>query len=385
MIFTLLSCISLIFAAIPTYIFLRNYSIFRRLPEATETGELPSVSVLIPARNEEEAIGPCVQRVLDNEGVELEVIVLDDQSEDATRACVEEIAERDSRVRVESARALPAGWCGKQHACSQLGELAGNDLFVFLDADVRLTSDALIRIASAYKSTGADLLSGFPRQRTETIAEQLLIPLIHFVLLGFLSLRRMRASTHPAFGAGCGQLFVTSRDAYLASGGHAEIKTSLHDGIKLPRLYRSKGLSTDLFDGTDIATCRMYRSAAEVWNGLKKNATEGVANASLIGPVTAMLFCGQVLPFILLAFGGVWDDDKTLLPAPAMGVVIALSACLIAMLPRLVAKISYRQSLAGALLHPFAIVCFLAIQWSAFLGSFSSQPVSWKGRPYPAS
>ena len=378
MIFTLLCWISFIFAAIPAYVFLRNYTIFRRLPSAVDTENLPSVSVLIPARNEEESIGPCVQRVLGNAGVELEVIVLDDQSEDTTRQCVEEIARRDSRVRVESARALPAGWCGKQHACSQLGELANNELFVFLDADVRLSNDALVRIASAYRSTGADLLSGFPMQRTETLAEQLLIPLIHFVLLGFLSLRRMRASTHPAFGAGCGQLFVTSRDAYVASGGHAEIKTSLHDGIKLPRLYRSRGLTTDLFDGTDIATCRMYRSASEVWNGLKKNATEGVANASLIGPVTALLFMGQVLPFFLLAFAFVYS-------VPAATVCVILAACGTALLPRLLASYSYRQSLPGALLHPIAIVCFLGIQWSAFLGSFSSRPVSWKGRPYPAS
>jgi hypothetical protein len=256
--------------------------------------------------------------------------------------------------------------------------LATHDLLVFLDADVRLSNDVLIRISKEYQQANVDLLSGFPRQRTESFAERLLIPLIHFVLLGFLSLRRMRDSTHPAFGAGCGQLFITRREAYSRSGGHAAIRRSLHDGLKLPRAYRSAGLTTDLFDGTDVATCRMYRNASEVWNGLKKNATEGVANASLIVPVTVMLFLGQVLPFCILAY-------SMMRPIDAMQMWVVLAACSLALLPRLVASFRYRQSLLGAVLHPFAIVVFLCIQWTAFLGSFSKQTVSWKGRPYVAS
>lgn len=375
---TILAWVGLVFAAIPAYVFLRNFFEFSRLPTAGEVANLPAISVLIPARNEETSIGPCVKSVTNNSFANLEVIVLDDQSEDDTAARVREIAETDPRVRLASAQPLPTGWCGKQHACAELGKLAQNELLIFLDADVRLSNDALVRIASEYSRSGVDLLSGFPRQRTESLAERLLIPLIHFVLLGFLSLRRMRGSTHPAFGAGCGQLFVTSRAAYEQSGGHSGIRRSLHDGIKLPRLYRSAGLKTDLFDGTDIASCRMYRNATEVWFGLKKNATEGVANAKLIVPVTVMLFCGQVLPFLLLAYTARNEVSNL-----ALGVIIA--ACCLALLPRVVSAIRYRQSIVGAMLHPAAIIGFLCIQWSAFLGSFSKRTVNWKGRPYTAA
>ena len=87
----------------------------------------------------------------------------------------------------------------------------------------------------------------------------------------------MRSSLQPGLGVGCGQWFMTSRDAYEKVGGHAAVKASLHDGIKLPRAYRAAGMMTDVCDATDLAVCRMYRSAGQVWNGLAKNAREGMA------------------------------------------------------------------------------------------------------------
>ncbi len=380
-----LAVIACLFALIPMCVFLRNVTVFWRLPKGSSPVEtdamLPSVSVLIPARNEEQAIGPCIESVLAaaDRLVELEVVVLDDHSEDATADRVRELAEQDARVRLESANPLPAGWCGKQHACAQLSELARNELLIFLDADVRLSNSAVIRMARAYANSDVGLLSGFPRQRTSSPAEQLLIPLIHFVLLGFLSLRRMRGSTHPAFGAGCGQLFITSRTAYNQSGGHAQIRRSLHDGLKLPRLYRERGMATDLFDGTDVASCRMYYNAREVWDGLKKNATEGVANSKLIVPVTVLLLLGQVMPFVLL--GCVLTSA---VHVSSVTWLLILAGCAASLLPRIVSSFLYQQPFLGALLHPIAIVCFLLIQWSAFIGSFSNRTVSWKGRPYPA-
>src|SRR5207244_4018469 len=130
--------------------------------------------------------------------------------------------------------------------------------------------------------SGADLGSGFPRQETGTLLEKLVLPLIHFLLLGYLPLIGMRWCRHPAFGAGCGQLFVTRRDAYEAVGGHVAVRASLHDGLTLPRAYRRRGLKTDLCDATELADCRMYRSGRELWYGLAKNAREGLAHPKAI-------------------------------------------------------------------------------------------------------
>src|SRR5262249_29419504 len=124
-------------------------------------------------------------------------------------------------------------------------------------------------------------------------------PLINWLLLCFLPLIGMRTFRWPAFGAGSGQWFMTTRSAYDKVGGHAAVKTSLHDGLMLPRAYRHAGFMTDVCDASRLATCRMYRSARGVWNGLAKNAREGMAATGQIWFWTLVLLCGQVLPPIM--------------------------------------------------------------------------------------
>ncbi len=92
---------------------------------------------------------------------------------------------------------------------------------------------------------------------------------------------------------------MVRRDAYRKTGGHAQIRATMHDGLLLPQLFRRHGLRTDIADLTHLATCRMYHNASEVWQGLAKNATEGMASPARILPFTFLLFCGQILPFLL--------------------------------------------------------------------------------------
>ena len=240
-----------------------NLALFRRLPvPAGGVRVKPPASVLIPARNEELGIAAAIQAVLASSDVDCEVIVLDDHSEDATARVVSQIARGDGRVRLEAAPPLPEGWCGKQHACWVLSQHARHDLLVWIDADVRLAPDALARLVGYMADRPQlGLLSGFPRQVAVSWLERLLIPLIHFVLLGYLPMIGMRMTSLRVFAAGCGQLFMARRKAYLQAGGHAAIRSSLHDGITLPRAFRRKGIRTDLFDAGDLAECRMYRSS----------------------------------------------------------------------------------------------------------------------------
>jgi hypothetical protein len=369
----LVASVSLALAAVPALLFLVNLFVYRKT--AKMHGPVaPAVSVLIPARNEEGSIGAAVEAALASRGVTLEVVVLDDHSSDDTAAQVLAIARRDARVRLLAAPPLPPGWCGKQHACHVLAEAARHSRLCFLDADVRLAPDGLARLLAFQESSGADLVSGIPRQETGTLLERLVIPLIHFILLGFLPMIRMRRSAHPSYAAGCGQLFLARRDAYDRAGGHAGIRTTLHDGIKLPRAFRAAGRTTDLCDATDLAVCRMYRGAGELWRGLAKNAVEGLATPGMIGPATVVLLGGQVLPVGLLACGR-WLDADALLPA--------LAATLLACGPRLAGVVRFRQSLLGALLHPVGIVVLLAIQWHALGRSLAGRPATWKGRSYP--
>jgi glycosyltransferase involved in cell wall biosynthesis len=371
-----LSVASMLCALTPAVLFVMNLRRYRAPALPVGAKELPAISVLIPARDEAHGIEAAVGSALASEGVRFELIVMDDNSTDATAAIVAVIAARDARVRLEHAPPLPVGWNGKQHACWALAHAAKYDVFCFVDADVRLEPEALARMAAFLEASRSALVSGFPRQVTETWMEWLLLPLIHFVLLGYLPMDRMRKGTDPAFAAGCGQFLMAERGAYFATGGHAEIKATMHDGLLLPRLFRQHGLRTDLADLTALAQCRMYRNAGQVWRGLAKNATEGIAAPVRILPISVVLALGQIMPFLLVA---ALAAGRAVKPEVLVFVLVAVAS---AWLPRVLAAYRFRQDWRGALLHPFGIAMLLAIQWYSFARKLMGGAVSWKDRAY---
>jgi hypothetical protein len=369
-------------ATVPAVLWVWNMLLYRepQFGGCSENGScaLPTaVSVLIPARNEERVIAASLTSLLASRGVEIEVVVLDDASTDRTAEIVRSFAENDTRVRLRTAAPLPRGWNGKQYACYALAATARSDILCFLDADVRLAPEALASMTAFLRRSGSDLVSGFPRQETETPLECLLLPLIHFVLLSYLPLAGMRTMPAPGFAAGCGQFLMARRDAYRKSGGHAEIRTTMHDGLLLPQLFRRNGLRTDIADLTHLATCRMYHNASEVWRGLAKNATEGMAAPARILPFTFLLFCGQILPLLLAISVAVTPTSFS--QGARLLILAALAGSFV---PRLLSVWKYRQSLFSALLHPLGVAVLLVLQWYALLRKFAGQRVTWKERAY---
>jgi hypothetical protein len=247
---------------------------------------------------------------------------------------------------------------------------------VFLDADVSPTPDAVARAVAFLDASGAALGSGFPRQRTSCLLDWLLLPLIHFILLGFLPLARSRRDGSPGMAAGCGQFFVTRRADYERAGGHAEIRASLHDGVKLPRAYRRAGLKTDICDATEIASCRMYERNADVWRGLAKNATEGIGAPATIVPFTLLLGGGQILPVVLVGLGLATGWHAW----PWWAIAAAVAAAALAWLPRFLEAFRFCQSPTSALFHPLGVAVFLAIQWTALARKLLGVRTAWRGR-----
>jgi glycosyltransferase involved in cell wall biosynthesis len=388
----LLAICCLLCALIPAAVFCVNLRLYIEPPPVLAAG-LPAVSILIPARNEAAAIGTAVANALSTRGVDFEVVIMDDGSTDGTAGLVLALAAQDQRVRLERAPELPRGWNGKQHACWALAHAARNPVLCFVDADVTLGPEVVARMAQFLGDNG--LVSGFPQQVTGTFLEWMLLPLIHFVLLGFLPIRQMRKGADPAFAAGCGQFLMVRRDAYFACGGHSRIRQTMHDGLLLPRLFRAAGFRTDLADITNLASCRMYTSAAQVWSGLAKNATEGLAAPARIGPITLALLLGQVLPFAILASTllllmllnlyervmgvGVFGTSSV------KGLIVLGSfmlALIAAWLPRILASRRFKQDWRSALLHPLGILLLIAVQWYALARKLRGGAVSWRGRAY---
>jgi hypothetical protein len=373
--------------AVPAVMFVLNLGRYRA-PSAEVQG-VARVSVLIPARNEEANIGACLKSVLASCGVEIEVLVLDDASTDRTAEIVREVSLRDARVRLVATRELPVGWNGKQYACWLLAQEASAAVMLFLDADVRLKPDAVVRCVAEMRVRNVALLSGFPRQITVGWMEKMLLPLIHFVLLGFLPMGQMRKTTKVGYAAGCGQFFLADRGAYFACGGHGAIRETRHDGLRLPQAFLRSGYRTDIVDLTELAEVRMYESAGAVWMGLAKNATEGLGAPVRIVPLTILLLVGQVLPVIALAlWAAVWVSNRVVgatFDDPRMAVVVSVLLALpvvASYLPRMLAVRRFRQPVVSAVLHPVGIVLLLVVQWYALVRQIFGRPVEWRAREY---
>ena len=384
-----LGAVSLVAAAQSLLVGIANMKRYRPAPALADVAastQSVRVAVCIPARNERENIEACVRSVLASREVDVRAYVYDDESTDGTGEILARLAAEDTRVVVVPRRALPAGWNGKQHACFRMAEhgLAYDpalEWFLFTDADVRFEPDAVARALGFAQRANAALVSTVPREVTGSVGEMLLIPLIHFVLMGYLPFGRMRATLDPAASAACGQFILVSRTAYRASGGHEGFRDSMHDGVKFPRAVRRAGLRTDLYDGTESASCHMYRGFSQTWRGFAKNAFEGLGSLGLLIFITVWHVLGHLLPWVVItaAVAQMLTQSDASRERPQTALVLAVLAVASGLLYRVLLAARFRQSWLNVPLHPISIAMLTAVQWwSLWLDRTGRR--GWKGR-----
>ena len=232
---------------------------------------IPFVSVLIPARNEERSIGPCLDSLISQAYPSFEVLVLDDGSDDRTADIVRGCCARSDPIRLIPGEPLPDGWYGKAFACDQLGGQAQGDILIFTDADT-VHAPTMIRAVIGAIATGADVVTAFPEQAMGSISERLAVSFMLFTVWAFLPVGRVWSDPSPRFAAANGQLLACTRAAYTRVGGHAAVRRSILDDVDLARRAKQLGLHVRLTDGVGTVRTRMYRGFAEVWRGFSKNA-----------------------------------------------------------------------------------------------------------------
>jgi len=313
------------------------------------------VSVCVPARNEAANIQACVQSILASEHVAVEVLVYDDQSQDETPAIIASMSARDARCRSVPTAPMEAGWNGKQWGCEQMGQASSAQWLLFTDADVRFAPHAVALGLQCAQDSDSDLVSTFPRQMCGSVGEAMVVPLIHFMLLGYLPMALMRS------------------DARLRAGGHRAFKNSMHDGIQLPRAVRAVGGRTDLFDATDVLSVRMYKGFAATWKGFAKNAFEGLGSMTTLLVFTTLHVLGHVVPAALLV---AWLCGMQL-PPIALGCFLA--ALLAGILTRALLAIRFHQPWIGVALHPATMLLMTVIQWRSWWLAKTGRR-AWRGR-----
>ena len=241
-----------------------NIRRMRRLPDDPHA-VAERVSVLVPARNEAHRIAPTIRSLLAQERVPyLEVLVLDDGSDDGTADVVGEVAAGDPRVRVLTGAPLADGWLGKPHACQQLADASAGSVLCFVDADVTLNPLAVASAVRLLRAARLDVVSPYPRQFADGAGPRLVQPLIEWSWLTTLPLGVAERSSRPTLAAATGQFFVVDRGAYLRAGGHRTVADDVLDDVALLRAVRATGGRGVPVDGSRHASCRMY----EDWDDL---------------------------------------------------------------------------------------------------------------------
>jgi len=274
-------------------VLLLNMLFFPVLKREKLGGPRPTVSLLVPARNEAHNLAETLPGFL-LQGVQ-EILILDDHSSDATARVVEQFSRQDVRVRLIPGLPKPEGWIGKTWACHQLAQAAQGEVLIFTDADVHWRKCGVRAVLAHMQRSGAGLVSVYPRQMTRSLVERVLLPLIDDVLLCYLPYPLLKTPFLSASAAN-GQVMAFTRRAYLASGGHAAVRGEVLEDVRLAQKTKAAGQRLALALGGSLVAVRMYRSFAEIVEGLGKNLIEFHGRSRLL---LALSYVGHLLAYTL--------------------------------------------------------------------------------------
>lgn len=239
----------------------------------SETGQASRVlSVIVPARNEEDCIAECLRSLTDQSeagfalGREWELLLADDESTDATRR----IAEGFAGVTLVDTGAPPKGWTGKTNAVWSAAKVATGGWLLFTDADTVHEPGSLRRALHEAEKAGVAMLSYSPRQMVSGFWQRALMPLVFCELaLAYPPLKVSDPASRLA--AANGQFLLIRRDAYTKIGGHEAVADSILEDVELASLLKQSKLGLRFRYAPDALSTRMYRTFAQMFEGWTKN------------------------------------------------------------------------------------------------------------------
>lgn len=351
-----------------------NNRLIKRFDDYDLNGETPFVSILVPARNEEDNIEACLNSLLTQEYPNFEVIVLNDNSTDNTSAILAQLEKVDPRLKVINGAPLPEGWPGKHWACQQLSQTACGELLLFTDADTQHKPQALRRAVAAMLQEKADLLTAIPREEVVSWGEKLIVPFMSFGIQSFLPIGLAQKKQIPAFSVTIGQFMLFRREAYEAIGGYKEAISNINDDVLLGRTLMQKGYRWCLLDGTNYVSCRMYHNFSDTVEGFSKNVfgffDYRICPFVLVWCAVAAIFLG---PLRILTGGILANQFFSATPRLALIAVLEML---------LLFFIAYRRlgiPTYMALFYWLTILLFFLVAMRSMVLSLTGH-ASWKGR-----
>lgn len=339
---------------------------------------LPSLTIVVPARNEEVEIEAALRSLLQLNYPQYQIVAVNDRSTDQTGAIMERLAAEPAsagKLLVLHVRELPSGWLGKVHAMWLGAQQVQSDWLLFTDADCVFHSDSLrraIHYATA-NTTAVDHLVLFPTAHMKTLGERMMIAFPQ-VMSSFAmrpwKVRDPNARDHVGVGA----FNLILRSAYEAIGTYEKLRLEVVDDLKLGETIKKAGLRQDVVFGPELVTLRWAVGAAGVVANLEKNLFAFLQfRISLVLAVCAVTFFLCVCPFVGLFQAPGWAKTG-----------FAAAVAMIALAYTFTGRYMASSPLLFLTCPIAAIVFAFATLQSAFL-ALRDGAITWRGTKYPLS
>jgi glycosyltransferase involved in cell wall biosynthesis len=344
--------------------------VFLRDVAPLDDAEMPPVSIIVPARDEERNLEVALRSVLAQEGARVEVIVVDDRSTDGTGAILRRMAAGDPRLRVLRVAELPPGWLGKNHALEMGAAAAMGELLLFTDADVVMAPDTVRRAAAHLVRGGFGHVTLGPHVDMPGVVLKT-FGVVFGLMFSFFT-RPWRVRDPGPFHVGVGAFNLVRADVYRRIGTHRAIAMRPDDDVKLGKLVKKNGFRQDFVLGADLVSVEWYASVREAVRGLRKN---GFAGVDYRLELVLLATFGQLV-FFMWPFAGVLVAG-----GPARIVYAAAVAILLFQFAGM--AVQQKVPVWYGVFFPIASALIIVVIWNATLYALLHRGIEWRGTHYP--
>ena len=353
---------------------LRSLKVTRR--DAKVTQPAPLISVLVPARDEENNIRACLESLRQQDYPNFEILVLDDNSVDGTAAIISRMAAIDSRIQLITGGPLPHDWAGKPFACYQLAQQARGDWLLFVDADTVHAPHMLRSVLDIALKQKVSLLSGFPRQLAGSLPQKIAVPLIYFIIMSWAPLWLIhRLKFRPSVAIG--QFMLFPRDEYWRIGGHKIVQSRVLDDIWMGiEVSRRKGRHVAI-DLSPVVSCNMYPTVGSMWNGLVRC----IYSVTAISPIMLLFLMPLAWLFYIGPFYWLWNGFF-MSHAPFVWRCLVVFQVLLLLFMRWLVDNRFKEPSVSAWLHLLGIGYVFVVAVYSFARWVVGAGVTWKERTY---
>jgi chlorobactene glucosyltransferase len=360
------------------------FAYFLRIkPDELSKENLPFVTVLVPARNEERSIRRCLESLVAQDYPNFEIVVINDRSTDKTGDFIAELTAKYPIIKAVESDDAPPGWIGKCNALVRGVREARGDWYVFTDADTCHKKESLKYAVGFALNKGSDMVSFMPVQELKSFWERLIMP----VLLGsFLVGDPLNTINDPEDerAYAYGQYILVKRAVYEAIGGHESVHDQILDDIVIARVAKGKGYQVNAASGMLLYKVRMYTDFESVWHGWTKNAYALIeCRPSYLALILSLINAGILFPFIhALIVGGLFLAGTNTLSFHIMIGCVVVEMAMLMHWFRQTGRYYEGIKWYHFFLLPFGSIAVTALYLRSAQLVHTRQSVQWKGRSY---